>query len=399
MSEAKQTLKIVVASDLYRPSRGGTETTTENLARGLVKLGHEVLVIAPGPSLSATKMVPDDEGQRILRVRSYPIFILPNLRLSLRPFKVISTYLDEFKPDIIQVNNHYAMGKALIRYGQKHNIPVVVGCHFMPESFVFNLRRVSKWLYETIRMAWWRHIARVDNNATAVIGPTETAVGYLKTAGLNIQTKAISNGIDLVANHPIDETIAAMRQELKLPERPTVLYIGRLSAEKQLDVLIEALAKAHPTLDAQLVFVGDGLARAFLAKTAQKLGVGDRVIFAGYLPKAEQKLDYLAAAELFAIPSTVELQSIVTLEAMACGKPITSVNEGALPELVHAGRNGETFAMRDSDGLAKIWEQLLPDKAKLDKYGAESLAIAQHHNINDMPQNYANFYRELLARA
>lgn len=297
----KQSLRIVVASDLYRPSRGGTETTTENIARGLEALGHHVLVVAPGTKLFATYME-EHEDPPILRVRSFPFPVGPKLRLSWRPYGPMARHLDRFKPDIIQVNNHYQLGKALMRYGRERGVPVVGGSHFMPESFLFNLRR-RKDLYERLRMWGWRQEATVYNHATAVIGPTKTAVEYLTKAGLRIPTHVISNGIDLLANHPIKTTKQAMRTKLKLADKPTVAYIGRLSAEKELETLIEATAIASKTFDLQLVFVGAGLAEKELKALAAKLKVEDRVIFTGYLENPAQKIEYLAATDVFAIAS------------------------------------------------------------------------------------------------
>src|SRR5947209_2611032 len=131
-------LKIVVASDFYRPAQGGTETTTENLARGLSRLGHEVLVMAPGRSLWQSRLEADD-GQEIFRVKSFAYPVVPNMRMTLWPHAHIRRQLTRFKPDVIHINNHFHLGQALIDYGKHYNIPVVAGIHFMPESYLFNV--------------------------------------------------------------------------------------------------------------------------------------------------------------------------------------------------------------------------------------------------------------------
>jgi glycosyltransferase involved in cell wall biosynthesis len=106
----------------------------------------------------------------------------------------------------------------------------------------------------------------------------------------------------------------------------------------------------------------------------------------------------VAAANLFVIPSTAELQSIVTLEAMAAGKPIVAVAAGALPELVKSGRNGELFMPRNPEMLADILIELLCDLPRLQRYGQASLEDVQEHNLAAMPEHYAALYRRIVAK-
>jgi glycosyltransferase involved in cell wall biosynthesis len=319
------------------------------------------------------------------------------MRITWRPYRQIESYLDHFKPDIIQANNHYELGRALIRYGRKRGVPVVGGSHFMPETFLFELRHHT-WLYNPLRRLGWRMEAGVYNKATAVVGPTKTAVDFLTKAGLKVPTHVISNGIDVEANQPSKQTKLAMRKRLKLADKPTVIYIGRLSAEKRLETVIEAVAGASAQIDLQFVMVGSGLYQGRLQKLADDLGIADRVVFTGFLEKPEQKSEYLAASDLFAIASPVELQSIVTLEAMACGLPVVAVDEAALPELVHPKRNGALFTLDDSQQLGKILIDLLSDLQRLKEYGKQSREIAETHDIRKLPHQYEDFYRQLLSR-
>jgi 1,2-diacylglycerol 3-alpha-glucosyltransferase len=399
-TNSNERLRIVVASELYRPSRGGTETTTENLARGLAALGHDVLVVAPGSSWRYSRLV-DDDGQRILRLRSRSNPFVTNLRASWRPYPEIERQLDRFHPDIIQINNHFGIGRALLRYGRKRGIPVVAGVHFMPETFLFNVQRLSPRLYRIWQAAWWRRIAGMYNRANQVVGPSQRALEYLTEYGLITSGSVISNGIDLSPYTHSSVTASVVRQRLGLPDRPTVMYVGRLSPEKQLDVLISGVAAArheNPELDLQLVIVGHGIARRSLERTARRQGVADRVIFTGYLESDATKHDYVAAADLFVIPSTAELQSIVTLEAMASGKPVLAVSAGALPELVKSGRNGELFTPRDSKSLAHLLIEMLQDLPRLRRYGQASRQDAKKHDLAAMPQHYVALYRQLLAK-
>lgn len=390
MTQAK--LRIVIASDPYAPSVGGTETTTANIAHGLAGLGQEVVVIAPSQSWRRS-YVEQDGNLRVLRVRSIPLPIGAKLRLSLWPYPVVKRFLDELKPDIVQANNPYSLGHGLFKYCKKHNVISIGGSHLMPESFLYFVR--NKGVYDSLRMLGWRLVAQVYNRAMAVIGPTQTSVDYLVKGGLRAQTKVISNGVDIVANQPGFGREGDYKRQLKLRDELTVVYLGRLAVDKRIDVLIDAFSLLVKQMPARLILVGRGPVQGQLEAQTARLGLSDKVKFTGFVTNEQRKM-YLLAADLFCIPSPVELQSIVTLEAMACGKPVVAVGEGALPEIVRPGENGQLFKSGDSSDLAKALEVVLGDRAKLEQYGRRSRQIAEGHDIRRMPQEYLDYYRSLL---
>ncbi len=169
-----------------------------------------------------------------------------------------------------------------------------------------------------------------------------------------------------------------------------------MGPEKSLDVLIKATAIARKQLDLQLVLIGRGPTLPKLLQLAGKVGLGDRMVAPGFV-SADDKAAYLAAANVFVIPSPVELQSIVTLEAMAAGKPVIAVSEGALSELVSPGKNGELFTTGDYKQLAGELVAILSDPKKQVLYGKASHAIALQHDIRDMPQHYLDLYHRVLS--
>ena len=174
----------------------------------------------------------------------------------------------------------------------------------------------------------------------------------LRTAGFKGTGYAISNGVDIVGNAPLKGTPRTYRKKLGLPEKFTVLYLGRISAEKRLDVLISAFAVFSTTTEAQLVLVGPSEDGGAFGAQIKKAGIADKVITVGFVKEQQTKREYIAASDVFAMPSPAELQSIVTLEAMAAGKTLVAVNAGALPELAHNNKNGYTFANGDAGAMA-----------------------------------------------
>lgn len=389
---------LVIGSDLFKPSIGGTETVTENMAVNLSKKGYRVTVVAPAPKGVESPKLEKSDGYEILRTNSYGLPIQSNLRFSYRSYDQISKYFSkpENKIDIVHVNNPFPTSKTLLKYSKNIKVPCVVGGHFMPESFTVSLRRLGGF-HELIDNLGWKRTVKFYNKANAVVSPTQTAIDILKHHGLNVKTYAISNGLDLSKNKPLHIDKNNLKNEYGLSAKFVINYAGRLGVEKRIDVVITALYKLlQQNFDVQLLLIGDGNATNKLKKLIQKLGIKDKVVFTGYVGDTHQKQQLFAISDIFAIASPVELQSIVTLEAMASGLPIFAVNEGALPELAQKNINGDTFDEGDSATLARVIGNVLLDPVKLEQYGRASLKIIQDHNIKDTWVKYDNMYREVL---
>jgi phosphatidylinositol alpha 1,6-mannosyltransferase len=210
-----------------------------------------------------------------------------------------------------------------------------------------------------------------------VTAPTATALNLLYEHGLHAPAQAISNGIDLKRFCP-GERDEEVRQRLKLPaDRPIVLYVNRLHAEKRANVLLDGVAKMKGI--GHVAIAGTGPAEAELHAQAEQLQLGDRVTFLGYVRDADLVPLY-RLADIFVIPSEGELQSLVTMEAMACGLPVIAANAYALPELVHHGENGFLFQPGNSDELASQIDILLGDAPLRAYMGARSLQIIAKHD-------------------
>ena len=389
---------LMIGSDLFKPSIGGTETVTENMALNLSKHGFRVTVVAPAAKGMKSPTIQEDQGYEVLRVRSFGLPIQKNLRFAYGAYQQISDYFDKprNKLDIIHANNPFPLSKIALKYAQKHQLPCVIGGHFMPESFTVSLRKIGDF-HRLIDDLGWSRTVRFYNKSNAVVAPTQTAIDILKDHGLKVPTYVISNGLDLASNQPAKINVKAAKERLGLSSKYILVYAGRLGVEKRIDVLITSLYKLlQKNIDAQLLLVGDGNAADKLKKLVQKLRLKDKVVFAGYVGDSQHKQELFAVSDIFVIASPVELQSIVTLEAMAAGLPIVAVNEGALPELAKRGINGEVFREGDSDGLARCVGNILLDPLKLEQYSSASLKIIKKHDIRDTWDKYSDMYREVM---
>jgi glycosyltransferase involved in cell wall biosynthesis len=187
-------------------------------------------------------------------------------------------------------------------------------------------------------------------------------------AGKVARAARYADRLAVVSNFVDVRAVAARRAPGK-----GAVYVGRLSHEKGVDVLVEAIGRLPGR---HLEVVGDGPERARLEALAAAVAPG-RVRFLGRLPR-EQVLDRLRAAAVAVLPSRChENQPMAVLEAFACGVPVVAADLGGLPELVDAGRCGELFPAEDAGALAAALGRLLDDPARAAALGAAARARAE----------------------
>jgi glycosyltransferase involved in cell wall biosynthesis len=171
------------------------------------------------------------------------------------------------------------------------------------------------------------------------------------------------------------------------------MFVGRITSEKQIDVLISAFALLDPALDARLEIVGGGELEGDLRAQVASLGIEDRVTFDSYVT-TEFLREALTRATVFAMPSIAELQSIATMEALASGLPVVGANALALPHLVHDGKNGYLFEPGDAEEFAaRLTDVLLLPDDELQAFKRESLKIVEAHDINRTLSTFEELYR------
>ena len=213
--------------------------------------------------------------------------------------------------------------------------------------------------------------------------PTRKAAQFLEKHTELTDVHAISCGIDAHKYSPDWEPRTENR----------ILFVGRVTGEKQIDVLLRALTLLPAELDAKVEIVGGGDQKRNLEHLAVELGIADRVTFTGYVTDDELREAYHRASVL-AMPSIAELQSIVTMEAMASALPVVAANAMALPHLVHHGENGYLFDPGSPDDLAAKLQQVLeasPEEYRALKEGSIRLIAA--HDIQRTLSTFESLYR------
>lgn len=388
-------MKILMAADLYWPTFNGVAVSSRNLAKGLAARGHEVVVIAP--SQVGKKHRERDGDYLIERTASLPFPFYQNFRISLTPQREIKKIISKFQPDIIHIEMVMGIGRSTMQAGSKLGIPIVSTNHAMPENLLDNFRMLAP-LARPFNALLEGYGARFHNNSDYVTTPTQSAIDLFnhKIKNMKVPIEAVSNGIDLSVFTP-GEKSQKLYAKYRLPmDRPVLLYVGRLDAEKHLSVLVQAAAKVMEKTDAHLLIVGQGNERGRLAELARGLGIEQNVTFTGKVSNEDLPQLYRIGT-VFCMPSPAELQSIVTLEAMATGLPIVAVNAGALGELCHDGKNGFLFKYDDDVMMAAAIVKIVKNPGLAKKMSAHSMAVAKTHDINYTLDRFEAIYKKLLS--
>lgn len=390
-------MRILIVADTYPPHVNGTAFATHRMVLELKKRGNEVFVMAPSDSLFGSGKRIEDDGITVYRLRSILIQKAQNFRISphlLNP-TIMTKIIREVKPDIIHINIPGFLGQTAIDVAHKERVPVIGTTHFMPENLLhyLHLPRQVESILNTL--AWGRY-AQIYGRLDQVTSPTQTAADLMLKYKTVKHLEVISNGIDLKIFNTKNNGEHLVKK-YKLPNVLRLLFVGRIDKEKNLDVLLRAIHLIQNDIKFHTVIVGKGKELGALKKLAKDLKLTSHVTFTGFLPDAELANIY-KVGDIFVMPSVAELQSLVTMEAMATGLPVVGADAVALPHLIKDGRNGYLFKPGDHVELASKLLKLLQDKELREKMGKESLKIIQEHEMGHVIEKMEHTYEETIKR-
>ena len=381
------TMKIAVFTDTFTPQVNGVVNAVRNFNRMLSARGHEVKVFTEGKSPGALTM----DGAEVYKYRAFTFLPYPEFEYSV---DVIGPVRDasRFKPDVVHAHSPFVMGYCAWRVARKLKRPLIGTFHTPVDEYVVYIAKrskISRRLLKRIAMAYqdWFY-SRCD----VIIVPAKSAAKYLHVKNKRIEV--VSNGLDL-SRYSIAGR-KEFRDKYGLGSAPVIMHGGRLSFEKRPDGVIKAMPfvlKEVP--DAKLVIVGKGPAKKSLEALVEKMGLQKSVIFTGYVSDEEFPKAY-AAADVLALNSPVETQSLIVLEAFATGVPVVGANAGAIPDAVIPGENGFLFETDDSEAMAQYLVRILTETALREKLTEGSLKTASEHSIERTSEKLLAVYQSVL---
>jgi alpha-1,6-mannosyltransferase len=341
-------MRIAQLANFYTPTSGGLRTSLEQIGRGYVHRGHERILIVPSTtdgdeitsagrriSLASPRM-PGDGDYRVLMARAR-----------------VRAILDEVRPDVLEVSDKLSIAW-LARWARRRGVPVVLFSHERLDAIL--RPRVPSWLpLPTVANIVNRRLCRLAD--AIIVASTFSGEEFRRLGATNV--RQIPLGVDLTVFRPAPEPAAAalggLATTLTSRQRPHLVCVGRLSAEKNPELAVDTLRELRRSgLDARLTMVGDGPLRTQL----ERYSSGLPVVFTGYVGRPDQIAEIVAQADLALAPSGVESFGLAILEALACGTPVVVRDDGAGPELVRSDGAGVACA-GTPEAMARGAEQLL----------------------------------------
>ncbi|BAT51394.1 Glycosyl transferase, group 1 [Nostoc sp. NIES-3756] len=315
-------MRIALFTETFLPKVDGIVTRLRHTVDHLQRLGNQVLVVAPDGGITEHK------GAKVYGVSGFPLPLYPELKMAL-PRPAIGYALEDFRPDIIHVVNPAVLGLSGIFYSKVQKIPLVASYHTHLPQYLqhYGLGMLEGLLWELLKGA--------HNQAALNLCTSTAMVEELSAHGIE-RVDLWQRGVDTEIFQP-ELASVEMRSRLSQnhPQSPLLLYVGRLSAEKEIE-RIKPILEAIP--QARLALVGDGPHRQAL----EKHFAGTNTNFVGYLMGTELGAAF-ASADAFIFPSRTETLGLVLLEAMAAGCPVVAACSGGIPDIVTDGVNGYLF--------------------------------------------------------
>jgi 1,2-diacylglycerol 3-alpha-glucosyltransferase len=381
-------MNILFVSSSYHPHINGVYYFVCRIGPMLQQRGHKVAVIAPSESVHFSNKKIDNLD--VYGVPSFSVRINPTIRIPI-PFLLksrIKQIIESFNPDIIHIQDHFPLSKAVVEVNKDFKIPIIGSNHFMPENFTVLLK--NKHLKKRFENYLWKGFSKLFNQVNVVTTPTETGAELIRPR-LKVNVIAISSGISLKFFNPFGDT-RKIQEKYFIPDKPVLLYVGRLDPEKHLEEILQAVAIAVQKINFCFLVVGKGTSKTSLEKLSNELGITGDVLFTGFVPDEELPYFY-KLSHCFIIASIAELLSLCTLQAMASGVPVISVNAGALGELVKDKMNGYLYNEGDITTIVQSIENIFTNGDEYTKMSAKSLEYVQQHDINKTLELFEKLYQ------
>lgn len=368
-------MRIALFTETFLPKVDGIVTRLKHTVDHLQRLGDQVLVISPEGGLTEYK------GAKIFGVSGFPLPLYPELKLAL-PRPAIGEALRLFQPDIIHVVNPAVLGLAGLYYAKTLDIPLIASYHtHLPEYLQhYGLGMLEGLLWELLK---------AGHNQAQLNLCTSTAMMQALTEHGIERVDLWQRGVDTELFQP-HLANREMRSHLTqgYPDSPLLLYVGRLSAEKEID-RIKPVMESIP--GARLALVGDGPHRQALEKHFE----GTPTHFVGYLQGLELGAAF-ASADAFIFPSRTETLGLVLLEAMAAGCPVVAARSGGIPDIVEDGVNGFLFDPTDENGAIAATQRLFADPQERENLRHNARREAERWGWSSATRQLQNYYRVIV---
>lgn len=389
-------MRIAFFTDTFIPQINGIATAAANLAEGLGKAGHKVIVLVPTQDDMKRKMF-RKKNVRVVYLPSVPVLVYPEIRLEIFGFAQVFSELKEFKPDLIHVHTPGTVGLDALLASYIFKVPLVGTVHTF-----FTQEEHTQWisnaiLHKAFAGTLTKYYRSFYESCDYLFCPSKLLLDELEQHALKSPVYHVPNAI--AAHEKTKKLSVSERKSLKkkygLKEK-VIIHFGRLSGEKNVEDVLRTFALlSQKRDDLSLLIIGDGPLRTSLNKLAITLGIADNVIFTGFIDHTTLLSSHmLEIGDLFVTASVTENQPMVVLEAMSFGLPVVGVKQAGMIEMIK--NNGYLVPVGDLKVMASKLRAILDStelQATLSKHAIES---AKQYDITHVVDRTVGYYNTFI---
>ena len=384
--------RILICTDTYPPQVNGVSVVTALTVSGLRARGWKVGVVAPRYPANAPNPFNgvnpgngfEDELTTIANV-GFPPY--PDIRIAAPNYPAVARAIARFQPDVVHCETEFMIGRMGQLAARRAGIPLTTSYHTDFSRYTESYG--VPWLRGTVS----RYIGRFHGRARRTYTPSEPAREDVMRMGAR-DVEVWGRGVDGKVFSPKLRS-HVLREAYGFGNAFTFVHVGRLAAEKGVEVILDAYAIARRSLpegSVHLVIAGIGPCEAELRARAPR-----GVTFLGYLDRRTLLPRLYASSDAFVFSSLTETLGLVVLEAMSCGLPVIATPAGGVADHLRDGENGIAFPPNDADAMARAMVRLAMDRGLTARLGKAARATAEALSWDTELDRLDRSYRAILA--
>jgi phosphatidylinositol alpha 1,6-mannosyltransferase len=383
--------RILYCTDTFPPQVNGVSVVTAVTIAGMQERGWVCGVVSPRyPKPYGKAFRSDAPDLKALEVHeklpSVPFPPYPDIRLAAPMYRRVADVVRDFRPDLIHCQTEFVVGRLGQRAAEEFGIPLVSSYHTdfsrYTESYGMPFARPSV----------TRYIARFHGRSRRVYTPSEPAKNDL--AGMGVHNVEVwGRGVDVHQFRP-DKWSSELRLKFGLAASFVFLHVGRIAAEKNVHVVLEAfdlVRRQRPDLNATLVIAGAG---PELTRLRNRAPAG--VKFLGNLDRHGVLPTLYASADAFVYASETETLGLVVLEAMASGLPVIATPAGGVADNLRDEHNGLAFPPRDAEAMTRCMARVATDETLRKRLSSNARTWAEERSWSAELDRLSWSYHEVL---
>lgn len=379
-------MKIGIFTDSYKPYTSGVVTSITTFKEEMSKLGHETFIFAPSyPDY-------DEEEADVYRYYSMPSPTNPDFALAIPVYPGMHLLLKKLDLDIIHVHSPFTMGLVGMHWANRQHVPLLFTYHTLYDQYAHYVPVAQ----ELVREMALRFSNNFCNQCDHIIVPSKDIKRLLLGYEISTPITVIPTGVPLHKFRGSRENW--LRKHYDLPaENKILLFVGRLTREKNLQYLIEAFTLVKRDMpNTSLVLTAQGPLEEELKKLVLDLGMNLEVdvIFTGAQP-FDTLVDIYYSSDLFVFSSLTETQGLVLIEAMAAALPVVAVRASGVQDMVDHGIDG-ILTECNQEEFARAVIGILSDRVLYQYYQENAYKKARSLSSANMALKLESLYEELL---